>query len=1409
MDATRPFDLSRGPLMRAWLARLGDRDHVLGITMHHIVSDGWSVRVLLDELSALYGEAALPPLTVQYADYAAWHRRWLEEGTLQTQLAHWKARLAGAPAVLELPADRPRPPVPSYRGASFDFEVGSQVGRALQALARAEGASPFMVLLGAFGVVLARHAGVDDVVVGTPVAGRVRPELERLIGFFVNTLVLRTDLAGDPTFTEALARVRDTTLDAFDHQDLPFERLVLELDPVRDLSRNPLVQVLFQMVPLPAGDLRLGDDVRMDDLGGLSGGEFGETGGAGAIAPFDIDLFMAEAPGGALRGTFVYATDLFDAATVARLAEHFVTVLEAVAADPTRRLSELPLMSREEEHLLGEWGGGAEEGADDRCLQHLVEEQVARTPEAVAVVGEDASLTYAELDHQAAALASQLVALGVGPEVVVGMCLPRSRDLPVAVLGILKAGGAVLPLDPNYPRERLEFMLADSNAAVVINPGLVLGTVSGPIGAGSLPGTPGVRPDNLAYVIYTSGSTGQPRGVMLTHRSLVSEIRATAGLYGIGPDDRVLQFCSISFDVSVEELFTTWAGGATVVLKPDDRAILGRVWLEWLQTRGITVLNLPTAYWHEWVHDLQALGETVPAAVRLTIAGGEKALGAIYRSWREVGGDRVRWINAYGPTETSVMATAYEPPAGQSFDGHDRADPPIGRPIANTTVRLLDGLSRLTPIGVPGELHIGGWGLARGYLGRPELTANQFVPDSLGQRPGGRLYRSGDMARFRADGQLEFVGRADQQVKVRGFRIETGEVENALLAHRAVSEAVVVAREDGPGTKRLVAYVVPVGEPGAGDATELRRFLSDRLPAFMVPTAFVFLDTLPLTPNGKVDREALPAPTGGRPELSSTWVAPLTPVEQALTAIWESVLGVEGLGAHDDFFELGGHSLLATQVIAQLREQFGVDIPLRELFEGPTVAALAAAVEARGVGSGAAPLRPQPRPPGTRIPLGLAQEQMWRLEVKAVPQGLYNITALHRFSEPVDRSALRRAVALVTERHETLRTGFLTDSGQPSQEVAETVTVELPVVDLTDVPDGEQERELQRLVAAQDAEPFELSTPPLLRSRLYDLGPAAVLALTLDHLICDGTSAYILLGEVTAAYDAVVAGRTPDLPPLEIQFADFALWQRATVTQERLQTQLDYWMQKLDGMPLGPAVPFDHRPEKPTRRIRQRTVVVPPAVYEALERVARTTQSTMFVVCVAAVDALLSRAGGVTDVVLSTTLSGRQRREVEGLIGMFAGISRLRTDLSSDPTFSEIVLRARETVWGMFEHQDIPFMEVRRALVPGFPTADVEVAAVLPNELGYFRVAHQEGARGAGIVERPADELFFRGQLHPLSVTFLDDGRTLWIELSHKLDWYDDATVERLAGGLERLLAAVSRDPGLRLSALPLDPDRS
>ncbi|MBI4587207.1 MAG: amino acid adenylation domain-containing protein [Candidatus Rokubacteria bacterium] len=979
-EAHRPFDLERGPVLGVTLFRRSAGDHVLLVAVHHIAIDFWSFVVLMDDLSILYPAQAtglapsLPPLPMHYADYLAWQADMLAGPEGERLWSYWRRQLAGELPVLDLPTDRPRPPVQTFAGASHAFRLDEELTGRLKALAKAEGATLYMTFLAAFQVLLHRYTGQEDILVASPLAARTRAEFEGIVGCVTNPVMLRGDLSGNPAFKAFLAQTRRTVLEALEHQDFPALLLVERLKPPRDPSRPRLYQVMFNMVRThrlegeALAQFALGETGFRTNVGGLDLESFHLE---YRVAVLDLEMTIGEVSGG-ISAHVVYNTDLFDAATIARLERHFRILLEGIVADPDRRVGEFPLVSEPERHrLLVEWNETGADYPSESCVHELFEAQARRTPDAPAVVFEGQRLTYAELDRRANQLAHSLRALGVGPDALVGICVERSLEMVVGLLGILKAGGAYVPLDPTYPSARLAVMLADAEVRVLVTQeGLVqrlpphgATVVRLDTGWKSIAQEPedapvtGATAATLAYVIYTSGSSGRPKGVLVPHRAVVNHSVAVAKRFGLGPSDRILQFASISFDAAVEELIPSWLSGATVVLRPEGAAPSGPELLRLIEREQVTVLNLPTAYWHEWVYELDLSGERLPPSLRLVVVGGEKASPERYATWQKVSAGGMRWMNTYGPTEATVTATVYEPPSPGTPDL--ASELPIGRPIANSTIYLLDAHGQLVPIGVPGELYIGGPGVARGYLNRPELTAEKFVPDPFGGDAGARLFRTGDLARYRPDGNIEYVGRTDHQVKIRGFRIELEEIEAVLGQHPGVRETIVVACEDASGEKRLVGYLVagPSAPPSSG---ELRTFLKEHLPEYMVPSAFVFLSALPLTLTGKVDHRALPPPDWARPVRKGTFVAPRNSLEEGLAGIWADVLGLDRVGVHDDFFELGGHSLMTIQLMARLRDTFRVELPLRSLFEAPTVAGLADRIEAArqaGAGFPAIPLR--------------------------------------------------------------------------------------------------------------------------------------------------------------------------------------------------------------------------------------------------------------------------------------------------------------------------------------------------------------------------------------------------------------------------------------------------------------------
>ncbi|MEW5929324.1 MAG: amino acid adenylation domain-containing protein, partial [Gemmatimonadota bacterium] len=1818
-DTERPFDLERGPLLRAVLVRLDAGDAALLLSMHHVVSDGWSAGVLFRELSALYGAfsrgepSPLEPLPVQYADYAVWQRGWLSGATLGRLLSWWRSRLAGASPLVELPTDRPRPAVLTGRGALHSFRVAPTAARALRALARREGATLYMAARAAFDVLLSRWAGRNDLVVGSPIANRTRREVEGLIGFFVNTLALRSDLGGDPAFTDFLRRVRRATLEAYAHQDLPFERLVEEIAPERSPGHTPLFQVMFVLQNASAelmdeagtGLVPLHPESRLAQFQGIR------------TALFDLEAELTES-GEEVIGSFRFRTDLFDAATVERMASHYLALLDGIAADPGRRLSLLPVLGPGERRLLAAFGAGPAFAGDLAPVHLRISGRAARSPDAPAVLADGASVTFAELDARAASLAERLRERGVRRGTRVGVCLERGPGVLVAMLAVWKAGGVYLPLDPSHPAERLAFLLADSGAELVVSePGVVgaLPEFGGEIVVIDTPHPPTPSPARgegehdsaedraavavagcslfpvpcslaVAYLIYTSGSTGTPKAVMVTHGQLAHTLAGAVETLGFAADDVVAALASVAFDIALLELLGPLLAGGAVRVVPRETVRDVDALVE--AVRDATVLHAVPALMRQVVERARGDGEL--PRLRTLLVGGDTVPPDLLEEMRAAfPGARTHVL--YGPTEGTIICATYPVPDAGPVQGH-----PLGRPLPGATLRVLDAHGGDAPVGVPGEVCIAGGGVALGYLGRPELTATRFAAAD-----GGRLYRTGDRARWRPDGVLEFLGRTDEQVKVRGFRIEPGEVEAALRARPGVREAVVLAREDAPGDRRLVAYVVPApadatepdaraaaeqvagwesvfeetyaggasvadptlnltgwnssytgrpipepemrdwvertverilalrpervleigcgtglllfrvaphtlhyhgtdfsrtvlefvarhlrglpqvrlsaraadrldgleaegfdtvvvnsvaqyfpgaeyllrvlegaaacarpggrilvgdvrslpllgafhasvelfrapgdlpveqlrarvrrgmaeeqellvdpaffgalrarvprvgrvevqakrgghdnevsrfrydvvlhldadpaaaveaetrgwggedvdalrrllaesadrplavlgvpdartlghvrafeltsrpagpatvrelrealaGEAGQGIAPEalfaladelgrsvevrpgaagsldvlfhaagradgafparaedgrppeayasdprwgrrtralvpaLRDGLRERLPEYMVPGAFVVLETLPLTANGKLDRAALPAPDACG--AARGYVPPRTPLEERLAAIWAEVLGVERVGAEDGFFDLGGHSLMATRVVARLREELRVELPLRALFEAPTVARLAPRIEAlREAGDGlrAPPLVPVPR--DRPLPLSFAQRRLWFVEQMEAGSALYNVPFPLRLRGPLDPGALRRSLAELVRRHESLRTVVGEVDGEAVQVIHAPAPVPLPVVDLSALPPAAREAEAMRLVDRDALRPFDLARGPLLRAAFVRLGPDDVLLLLgLHHVVSDGWSRGVFTRELSALYGAAAAGLPSPLPEPAVQYADYAVWQREWLAGGTMERQLAWWRERLAGAPPLLELPTD-RPRSPVRGARggTRGIALSAATTRALRELARREGATPFMAFLAAWALLLARWSGQDDVVVGTPTAGRTHEALEGMIGMFVNTLPLRVNLSGDPTFLALLARAREIALGGFAHQDVPFerlveeLGVERSLTHA-PL--VQAMLSLPN-------VEVEALRLGAVEAEPVQPRVLTAR-HDLILALEDETEQVFAAVTFRADLFDDATAGRMLEHLRVLLDGIAADPGRHVSALPL-----
>ncbi|MET0646493.1 MAG: amino acid adenylation domain-containing protein [Pyrinomonadaceae bacterium] len=1400
-EAVRPLDLARGPLFRCRLLKLHEDAHVLVLCIHHIISDGWSLEVLLRETSALYeaynrgAESPLVEPEFQYRDYAAWQRGWMSGAEWDAHLAHWKERLAGAPAALELPTDRSRPAEPSYRGARRSFHLGEELTRGLRELSRRESVTTHMLLLAAFKALLYRYSGQTDIVVGTPVANRGRVKFEGLIGFFLNTLALRTDLSGDPTFVELLARVREVTLDGFAYQEFPFEKLVEELQPERSLSHAPLFQVMFTHQTLPP-------------LGGGLGGLRAEAMQLDtSTSKFDLTLSVLEGESD-LRVEIEYSTDLFGAARIERMEGHLTRLLREAVADAGRRISQLESLSEaEREQLTNVWNDTARESCGVQNVVELFERQARMTPDEPAVVCGAEQISYGRLHVWSNRLAHHLRRLGVGAESLVGVCTERSIDMVAAVIAVFKAGAAYVPLDPAYPQQRLSFMLAESRAEVVLTQQKLEGALQGYGGKvicldadraaieAEDDDTPPRRAhlDNLGYVIYTSGSTGRPKGIGLPQRALLNLIEWHLGTMKTGA--RTLQFASLSFDASFHEMLAALCSGGTVIVASEEERKEVRRLAELLKRERVEKAILPVIVAQQLAEEGEGEEQDFGKLAEVTTTGEQLQVTAgMVRMFKRMSWSRLH--NHYGPSESHVV-TAYtmpaEPDAWVSY-------PPIGRPIWNTRMYVLDAQMKPTPVGVPGELYIGGVMLARGYLKRPGLTAEKFIPDRFSRAGGDRLYRTGDLARYLEDGNIEYLGRIDQQVKIRGYRVELEEIEAVLRSCAGVAEAAVQAVPDGRGGKRLVGYIAGGGEVSS---EALVRHLRESLPDYMVPALYVKLDRLPLTSNGKLDRRALPVPDDRR-DAARPFVAPRAGTEELLAGIWGRVLRRHDIDARDNFFELGGHSLLATQVVSRIREAFGVELELRALFDKPTVAELAHEVERL---AGAGPTRPAPplarAERGEPLPLSFAQQRLWFFDQLESGSPLYHVPISVKLTGPLNVVALVQALDEIMRRHEPLRTVFASEAGSPVQVIKPPTQLPFSLVDLTGLPEELKRREAVKAAAQEAARPFDLERGPLLRARLLRLSAQEHVALlTMHHIVSDGWSMAVLVREVGALYGAFASGGQSPLPELEVQYADYAVWQRRWLEGEPLEEQVAYWSRQLAGVPPSLELPTD-RPRSAVRsyagahrrfRLRAETA-------QALKALCEREGVTLFMALVAAFKAFLARHCNQEDIVVGTDIAHRHHAGTEGLIGFFVNQLVLRTKLSGDPTFVELLKRVRAVALGAYAHQDMPFDKLVEVLNPGRGTGRTplfQVKLVLQN-------APAEPLELPGLKLEPLEDETETGTSRfDLMLTFVEDAAGLSGVMEYSTELFEAATAARLLGSFERLLESAVARPDARLTSLDI-----
>ncbi len=1392
-EARRPFDLERGPLLRTQLVRLEEEADGAGlwdflITMHHIVSDAWSMGVFAQDLSALYRAATdrarspLPQLPFQYADFGIWQRNWLRGEELNRMLSFWRERIEGS-APFEIPCSRPAPELREQPGGRVDFKFSGRVSRQIRSMAKSNNVTLYMALLAAYSALLQRWSGQTDLVIGSPIANRNHPGTEGLIGFFVNSLAMRADLADNPTFLEHSHRVRQAALSAYAHQDLPFELLVQELKPDRSLGRNPLFQTVFALQNAPFQELKI-DGLQADPLEA-------ET----ATTRFDLETYVWD-QGPQLDGTLYFNCSLMTHPQAQLVATRFMVIIQGICEAPDRRISELPFLSKEERRQLIERAQEEIPSIPQGLIHQAFSAQAVRRSSHQAVLCPQGSLSYGELESRSNRVARFLRRLGAGPESVVGICLKPSLDLPIALLGILKAGCAYLPLDPAYPQARLRFMLDDAKAFLILTQSSQAARFAGsdvPMvcidrdqkliaqeNSGAAPDW--TSADNLAYIAYTSGSTGRPKGVAIRHRSILRIVCAT-GAVRFGPDETILHLAPLSFDASALEIWGPLLNGGRLAIAGRSEfslSDLGRA----LRASQATTLWLTAGLFHQMVEerlmDLQPLRQLASGGDALASEKVDKALAML---------PGMRLVNGYGPSENTIFTTCHVMQESRRMGG----PVPIGRPVADTAVYVADRHGRLAPWGVPGELVAGGEGLARGYLGRPALTAERFVPDPFGPTPGARLYRSGDLVRWRQDGVLTFLGRIDHQVKVRGCRIELGEVEAALLRNPMVREAAATVLPDASGDKALAAYVV-LRPSAQASLDEIAADLKAQLPDYMTPSFFVTLDRLPLTAQGKLDRAALPRPavrSGSHPS------EPIpNACEAQLVEIFAEVLQRQSVGRSDDFFRLGGHSLLATQAIARIETVFGIQAPLRWLFEAPTAAALARRIEPASSSPQTREIRQRQR--GSHVPLSFAQQRLWFLHQMLPANPRYNMPQAIRLQGDLDQAALERAFAAIVRRHESLRTRLIVAERGPQQAIDPQGTVPIARVDLRALEAEGRAAAADRICIEESLAPFDLERQWPLRIRLLLLdGREQVLLITLHHAAADGWSLGVFNRELATFYDAFSAGREPEIEDLPLQYADYAIRQREWMRGDGLQAQLRYWKQRLKGLePLR--LPFE-RPRTGLRRFRGGIVRfrLEAELRQRLEALSQRCASTLFMTVLTAFQTLLHRCSGHSDVAVGSPVANRNRVEIEGLIGFFVNMLVMRSDLSGDPSFLESLKRVRKAAIDAFAHQDIPFERIVEELRP---ERDLNLQPIFRTVMALQNAPWQE-LRLRGLRTLPAGAEYSTARFD-LELHLVQSGDGLEGLAAFSRDVFERRSIERLVKRFQLLLEEAADRPESPISRM-------
>ena len=1395
----QPFNLQKAPLFRTKLLKINQNENILIFIIHHIITDGWSNQILIKEFGEIYNSLCkneppnLGPLKAQYADYSVWQKKWLQSDLAKKQLDYWEAELRDAPRNLDLPLDKKRPTFQSDNGDSLAFDVKSDVFEKLKALSTEQECTLFITNLAAFAVLLTRYSGQDEICLGTPIANRTKSQFDALIGFFVNTAVLRIDLSDNPTFRQLLNEVKQTVLRAFSNQEFPFERLVEKLAPQRDTSQTPLFQVMFLFQNNSDEKLVL-DELEIEYL------ELKAD-----VSTFDLTLGMQETNAG-MSGLFEFATELFEKTTIADMADHLGVLLEKVVENPDVPISDIQVLApTKQQEIVNSLNQTSGSFGYEKCLYELIDLQSVASPNDICISDRGRTITYGELYTKSNKLANYLVHKGVKSEQLVGISIDRSIELIVGLLGILKAGAAYVPLDPAYPQQRLEYMINDAGVKLILTQThlsenqknlpveLLVWEDEWPAIENESSDGPAIitDPAQLCYIIYTSGSTGKPKGVMVTHNSVVNHNLAAIEDYSITSIDKILQSSSISFDAAVEEIFPILIAGGTLVLRGTEPVLSVVETMSLAKKEKVTILDFPTAYWNEIAFELAKKSVVLPGSVRLLLIGGEKATLERLKDWYNNGGERVQFVNTYGPTEATIVSTIFDLSKSDQSLG-SLTNVPIGRPISNLTNYVLDRRLSTVPIGVVGELYIGGAGVARGYLNRPDLSAEKFIPDPFSELPGRLMYRSGDLVRIQRDGNIAYVGRIDHQVKIRGFRIELGEIEDKLRGHPNVKECVVLDVNTEHGGKKIVAYVV-LDSADSNNISQIKTYLTDNLPQYMVPANIVGVESIPKTPSGKIDKKALPS---NIEDDSRTIIEPRTPTEEKLAGLFKELLDIHTVSIDDNFFDLGGHSLIATQFVSRVRDVFELSLPLAKLFQEPTVAGLAKVIDEKQISSNGFD-----RPPlvanstvGEKT-LSFAQQRLWFLNELEPGSTQYIIPDALKISGPLDIQSLEQSFNIVVQRQESLRTCFKTKDGKATIYIEPELFVPLDVADLIGLED--QQEKITAETKKFGAIVFDLSKAPLFKIKLLQVANEEfILLLTMHHIISDGWSFNVLVNELTEAYFSCVNQRPLQLSKLNIQYSDFALWQRNWLKDQALEKQLLYWKNQLADMEGLLKLPTDRpRPAFQTYNGDHIVFTVDAELSHKLNLLSKKHEVSLFMTMMAAFQTLLYKYSHQQDICVGTPVANRTDTELEKIIGFFINTLVIRSRVTDHLSFSDLLRNVFDVCLGAFAHQDLPFEKIVDAVQPERDTSHsplFQVMFVLQN------IPHKELEVG-GLSFQQMSITNHQSNFDLTLAMEEIDGRISGA-FEYNTDLFDQSTINRMIEHFQQLLSLICQNPDLKLS---------